>query len=247
MMHVDTAINVLEQIHDGKTHVGEYFSTIFHELPVGIAWGHLSDDQTTTILDGCNSFTASILDFSDSEKIIGKSDFDVNVKEEYAQKCIDDSKNVIAYNKPQLKIIRQFLGKSGKSAFFSISRAPIYGINKNITGVLHILAEIGSLKESTLARYNAVSNYRLMDIYHSFHNKQNYFVDIAGNMIRLTARQAECLTHLSMGKTIKQISNILGCSSRTIEDHINLLKRKLDVYSTAELIDCFWRNPIRWF
>ena len=247
MMQVDTAINILEQVHDGKTHIGEYFSKIFEDLPVSVAWMHLDDKKKAIIWDGCNQFGTKIVGFRDQEKIIGRTDFEINLKEEYAKQCLADALYVVEQKQAILKIERPLLRRDGQQALLSISKAPLYDQAKNVNGLSCIFTDTSVLKESTLACYNEISNYRLVDIYHSFRNKQNYFVDIDGQIIRLTARQAECLTHLSMGKMIKQISNTLNCSSRTIEDHINLLKRKLGVYSTAELIDCFWRNPIKWF
>ena len=66
-------------------------------------------------------------------------------------------------------------------------------------------------------------------------------------VIKLTPRQAECLTHLAMGKQIKQIAELMQCSTSNVEDHILRLREKLKVPTTAALIDCFWRNPIKWF
>ncbi len=53
--------NLLSQIHDGQTHVGEYCQNLFKGLPIGICWGKLSDDQKNTIILGCNQFEADLL------------------------------------------------------------------------------------------------------------------------------------------------------------------------------------------
>jgi len=50
-----------------------------------------------------------------------------------------------------------------------------------------------------------------------------------------------------MGKAIKEIARLIDRGPFTVEHHIQILKRKLNVYSTSELIDYFWKNPIKWF
>jgi DNA-binding NarL/FixJ family response regulator len=62
------------------------------------------------------------------------------------------------------------------------------------------------------------------------------------NKFCLTQRQIECLTHLAMGKTIKGIALLLGCSPANVEGHIHRIKQKTHVYTTNALIDFFWRN-----
>ncbi|MDR3491023.1 MAG: helix-turn-helix transcriptional regulator [Gammaproteobacteria bacterium] len=49
-----------------------------------------------------------------------------------------------------------------------------------------------------------------------------------GISIPLSKRQIECLSFLTMGKTTKEIANILQISIKTVEDHIKALKLKLN-------------------
>ena len=52
----------------------------------------------------------------------------------------------------------------------------------------------------------------------------------------LTTREFECLIELSKQKTSKEIALFLNISYRTVENHIHNLKKKLRVYSKAQLI-----------
>jgi DNA-binding CsgD family transcriptional regulator len=57
--------------------------------------------------------------------------------------------------------------------------------------------------------------------------------------IRLTNREEECLFHLSLGKTFKEIGHSLGLSPRTIEYYFNRLKERSGYQSREELIILF--------
>lgn len=57
----------------------------------------------------------------------------------------------------------------------------------------------------------------------------------------LSKRQWECLQHLSTGKSAKEIGNSLEISCRTVESYITIIKAKLGIKSTKELIDYFWK------
>lgn len=55
----------------------------------------------------------------------------------------------------------------------------------------------------------------------------------------LTAREVECLTLISKGKTAKEIGRIINISPRTVEYHLNTSKDKLDCNFKSELIEKF--------
>lgn len=51
---------------------------------------------------------------------------------------------------------------------------------------------------------------------------------------RLTPREGEVLTYLSKGFTLKEIANLMGIKWFTVNDHIKLIYKKLNVSSRAE-------------
>lgn len=57
-----------------------------------------------------------------------------------------------------------------------------------------------------------------------------------GRPVAVTAREAECLRHLSAGKSAKQTAALLNLSARTIEFHLNNLKEKAGCRTKLELL-----------
>ena len=58
----------------------------------------------------------------------------------------------------------------------------------------------------------------------------------------LTARQSECLFYLLRGKTMKEIAFLLKLSQRTVEEHINNLKKIFNCYSKSQLIEAAYQS-----
>lgn len=56
------------------------------------------------------------------------------------------------------------------------------------------------------------------------------------NILLLSVRQKDCATLLLKGMQYKEIAQMLNISSRTVETHINYLKRKLNCSNKIELI-----------
>lgn len=76
---------------------------------------------------------------------------------------------------------------------------------------------------------------RKRELFFSETKINKYFVDFIGN-IYLTKKEIECLYYLPILVTIKEISNKMYISPRTVEDHIQSLKQKLSCTSKRELL-----------
>ena len=59
---------------------------------------------------------------------------------------------------------------------------------------------------------------------------------------QLTQRQNDVLRFLAKGARAKDIANELDISSRTVEAHLNNIKKNLGIYRTSDLIRCYWEN-----
>jgi DNA-binding CsgD family transcriptional regulator len=55
-----------------------------------------------------------------------------------------------------------------------------------------------------------------------------------GNLY-LTEREFECINYLTRGKTAEEIAIILNISKRTVETHVNNIKRKMNCYNQFRL------------
>lgn len=243
----DLTHQILTDIHDGQTDFGEYVSDMLQDLPVSIYWGHLTKNEQDIIWEGSNLFEAKLFGKKHPDNMVGSSVRECFVCEDQANDVIAEEKYVMQNNVSLFHRIRPITCSNGTNLLISGSRFPRYDSSWNVVGAMAINIDVTGLRQSTLTTMKQLLDVAFDEILQTFKSKRNYYIATDKPPIRLTARQAECLTYLAMGKTLKQIASMLNCSSRTIEDHVNLLKNKLGVYSTAELIDCFWRNPIGWF
>ena len=129
----------------------------------------------------------------------------------------------------------------------NVTKFPTYDSKKIVNGVVWLASATPLTRVATTINVSDMLRYHAQDISLHFQNERNYYIVVDHQTIRLTRKQAACLTYLSVGKTIKQIASLLNCATSTVEDHIDRLKQKLGVYTTPALIDCFWDNPIKWF
>lgn len=226
---------ILQQVHNGNVHVVDYLHLILQDLPISIGW-----KDSDLIHQGCNKFHAKISGLKDQEDIVGKIDFDL-LPESEALVFMEDDKEILASRKPQFNVKRVAHFLKGDSVIAHLTKFPLFDKNNKITGIMRF-AHMSSIGKSERI-------HRLLKFYQEtlLQKGEKYYIEINGGAVSLTQRQAECLTHLSMGKTVKEIANIFGCKNCTVEDHILRLKKKLNLYSTSALISCFWDNPIKWF
>jgi DNA-binding NarL/FixJ family response regulator len=60
--------------------------------------------------------------------------------------------------------------------------------------------------------------------------------------VRLTTREREVVSLVADGKTYKEIAQILGLSSKTVDCHSQKIKRKTQCHSVALLVRLAIRN-----
>lgn len=58
----------------------------------------------------------------------------------------------------------------------------------------------------------------------------------------LSTREYECLSFLARGKRVKEIALLLNLSPRTVESYVNIIKRKMNCFSTGKAIDIYWQD-----
>ncbi len=234
MRQQGVAMSILNQIHGGNIHIGEYLSAIFDNTDITVWW-----KDKNSVWQGANHTLIRLLGLKHSEEVIGKNDFDL-CSEEAAQVHMTNDHDVTTNGVPKINIIEPEGRKGGEKFLINVTKIPVYD-HGDVVGTVGF----GSILQHKFDYYRA-NNY-LKNFYQTSYPGKHFFIITDNKTVRLRERQAEVLTHLSMGKTVKQIASLLDCSTYNIEDHIDRLKDKLGVYTTAALIDCFWNNPIRWF
>lgn len=68
------------------------------------------------------------------------------------------------------------------------------------------------------------------------------YLKVNNNKVLLSKRQRECLTLLSIGKTIKETAKLLSISPRTVESYLGNIKMKSGITEKSKLLDAFWQK-----
>lgn len=233
--------DVTEQIeYKEKQHaVGKYINIIFSQLPVSVFW-----KDTHSNYFGCNDYMTKLIQFSDYNEIIGKSDFDLPWDKKEAEGYRKGDKEIFQSKNPKFNIIEPLTISRGKTEKISTTKVPIYDELNRVFGIAGFFFYLKDNKAANLIR---LSNLYLKEFSLSFQEKSKYIQNSKGKIVKLSTRQAECLTHIAMGMSAKETGRLLNQSPRTIETHIQRLKIKLEIDGSENAAKYFWDNPIQWF
>ncbi len=77
---------------------------------------------------------------------------------------------------------------------------------------------------------------QLDQVMHELFLNRTYHADLAGQLLKVSQREAQCISGILKGKTNKVIASELGLSPRTIEAHLDRVKDKMQACSKIELI-----------
>jgi DNA-binding CsgD family transcriptional regulator len=73
---------------------------------------------------------------------------------------------------------------------------------------------------------------------------RKYPLDYDGKKTYITARELDCLQHLAQGNSQKEVGHTLHISCRTVENHLENIKRKLGVYTKKQMLDVYRSNRV---
>lgn len=74
---------------------------------------------------------------------------------------------------------------------------------------------------------------------------KQYSLSYLNHNYSISTREYQCLSLLAHGAKIKNIAEALNLSPRTIETHLNSLKKKLQTNSLTRAIEIYWKNRIQ--
>jgi len=174
---------------------------------------YYSKDRKGKYVD-CNDIQAFNLGLSVDE-FIGLNDFDI-APFEYASQYRNNDLKVMKNESPLLLIERGII--SNKHRISISHKMPILSHTKKIIGTTGV-----SILFDNEEPFNNTINIQ---------EKYNYQDNKA-----LTNREMECLYHLIKGKTAKQIASSLFISHRTVEQHFENCKYKLQCKNKQDLIE----------
>lgn len=157
------------------------------------------------------------------QDIIGRKDIDL--WDGHAPSFHVNDQRVIYHEKKEVFIEDHFFG--GRKRFYMSCKSPWYaqsGKLLGIAGASFLLNPDDPVQDS----YDANQLTELLEIIHSIYFKKTNF--------QHTKRQAECLSYLAKGMSLKQIASALGLSPRTVEHYLDAVKMKLNCANRYELV-----------
>lgn len=95
----------------------------------------------------------------DSRKAIGKTDFDFFTRE-HAQQAFDDEERIIRTGKPVINKIEKETFPNGEIAWVSTTKAPLFGTDGSVNGIVGISRDITEMKLSEEALLKSEERYR---------------------------------------------------------------------------------------
>lgn len=183
---------------------------------------------------GINQLTANLLGFKNPSDIVGKTDYELPcAASQFASHYIAQDKKV-------------FLTKKSLTTFDIQNYATGWKI---FISTKNLLQNASETDLSLIINCTDVSNTIFSRYYYNlfqidakkfgtkFYKSATYILNSDHCPLLLTKKQEQCLFFLIRGKSLKEIATILGISHRTVEDHIDSIKNKLQCQTKRELIE----------
>jgi DNA-binding CsgD family transcriptional regulator len=183
--------------------------------------------DTSLRFDNTNKNMLHLFKLKSNNDLIGKTD-DCLPWGEYFESIHKVDKQVLAGK--NFVFIEQSKDTAGNRILLYAKKCPLFDNKKNIIGLE------GKLKVVT-------GNYLLQIITlittdekrFGKNNSSQYLVK--NSFENLSERESECLFYLIRNRGLKTIGKLLNISPRTVETHINNIKKKVNCYTTSQLIE----------
>ena len=114
---------------------------ILHSVLHAVFWKNLDG-----VYLGCNEIFAQWVGIESSDKIVGKTDFDLPLSREQAEAYRDDDRDVIEHNCPKRHIIEHMQKADGTCRWVDTTKIPLTDDQGRIAGVLGIFDDITERK-----------------------------------------------------------------------------------------------------
>ena len=120
----------------------EMLSHILNSVPHGIFWKDIN-----SVYIGCNTVFANFNGFSRPELLIGKSDFDLPWRKEYAEKFRQNDLSLFRGEKSKIYYTEFCKTKNGEDFWIDVTLIPLKDSNDKIFGLLGIIKDITEVKK----------------------------------------------------------------------------------------------------
>lgn len=128
------------------------FEALFNNIPQHVFW----KDKNLTF-KGCNKHFLTQFGFDSPEQLIGKTDYDLPITQELAEKYRNDDLNVLLTQTPKINFEEISMNVAHEERIVQVSKYPYFDANHQICGVLGIFTDITDLKNAEKREKIAIS------------------------------------------------------------------------------------------
>lgn len=188
-------------------------------------------DENLHFINANKKFSEAI-GFDQVNKIIGKGDFDVKTftMTNHFKEVMEADLKILTTGEPILGLYEFHYYKNKKSKAVITNKYPLTNKFDEVIGVFGIYQFASQVTDSTFTLANAINSGRVNDKVKIFE------LETTDGRYRFTKREIDCMKELVRGKTIKQISLILGVSYYTVKTYVDRIKIKLNLNFKSEII-----------
>jgi DNA-binding NarL/FixJ family response regulator len=213
---------------------------------------------------GCNRYMLQMLNVNDRSLVIGETDYDLSWSDKAEEITRNDK---IAIKNGTYSIEESFINDKREHRVYLTEKSRLLDDNGKIIGVMGTSVDITSQKEADALKLQNIHNQDRLAIMQIFHKSIDDIFNILHknqihalrkkiaspkvgqdsshlDNIKLTRREQEIIYSLSVGKSPKEIANILAAidnkevSFKTVLSIINKkLYPKFEVFSVSDLVD----------
>lgn len=181
-----------------------------------------------------NNYSARAYGFRDKNNARGKGIYDVITNTEVADIIVAQDEKVTKRD-ARILILDIHAYPDGVERILLSQKMP-YKLKGKIQGSIFQGTEINSFTFKKIASFLLKSDQQYYGKSMEKHRSYMIIDDILDDSI-FSKRQLDCLFYLLRGFTAKQIAQCLELSHRTVEDHLQKIKEKIDCKSKSELIN----------
>lgn len=190
--------------------------------------------NTENRLQNVNDPDAAALSSQSVRSAVGK-DPTVFLERKNAERIIQHDIETISANKIIISEEHVVWKNNNVQSNVIIVKSPWYGDENNIIGVFACSLVIDT--QPIVPFLEELAQLGLLGKMPALFNEGRAALGVQVGDVYLSKRETEVLRQAAFGKSAKVIGALLNISQRTVESHLENIKRKLNVYSKAELVD----------
>ncbi len=148
----------LQNKEQDLSHSQEILQNIIDNIPKAIFW---KDPQLNYL--GCNKIFAQVATLSNSEEIVGKSDFEMPWTTEEAHAYRADDQSVMDAKQAKLNIEESQTLEDGTLTWLNTSKVPLFDKNGTLLGVLGMFEDVSQRKQEVETLKQKIKESEIMD------------------------------------------------------------------------------------